>query len=82
MNIWSSELSKLIANSILAQPISSINSISAIHKKTRADVDGVAKSIRIDLKSGIGFGRSCFRKDILYLVYLVETLCLDKVAEY
>lgn len=89
MNTWSSELSKLVANSMLAQRISSINSISAICEKTGADIDEVAKSIGMDprigdkyLKSGIGFGGSCFRKDILSLVYLAEKLGLDEVAEY
>ncbi|KAF8854035.1 nucleotide sugar dehydrogenase [Acephala macrosclerotiorum] len=89
MNVWSSELSKLVANSMLAQRISSINSISAICEKTGADIDEVAKSIGMDprigakyLKSGIGFGGSCFRKDILSLVYLAETLGLDEVADY
>ncbi|KUJ16623.1 udp-glucose 6-dehydrogenase [Mollisia scopiformis] len=89
MNVWSSELSKLVANSMLAQRISSINSISAICEKTGGDIDEVAKSIGMDprigdkfLKSGIGFGGSCFRKDILSLVYLAETLGLDEVAEY
>jgi UDPglucose 6-dehydrogenase len=89
MNTWSSELSKLVANSMLAQRISSINSISAICEKTGADIDEVAKSIGMDprigdkyLKAGIGFGGSCFRKDVLSLVYLAETLGLDEVAEY
>jgi UDPglucose 6-dehydrogenase len=74
---------------MLAQRISSINSISAICEKTGADVDEVSKSIGLDprigakyLKSGIGFGGSCFRKDILSLVYLAESLGLDEVAEY
>ncbi len=89
LNTWSSELAKLVANSMLAQRISSINSISAICEKTGADIDEVAKSIGMDprigdkfLKSGIGFGGSCFRKDILSLVYLAETLRLEEVAEY
>jgi UDPglucose 6-dehydrogenase len=88
-NIWSSELSKLVANSMLAQRISSINSISAICEKTGADVDEVAKSIGLDprigdkfLRAGLGFGGSCFKKDILSLVYLAESLGLDEVAEY
>lgn len=88
-NVWSSELSKLVANSMLAQRISSINSISAICEKTGADVDEVAASIGCDprigdkfLKAGIGFGGSCFKKDILSLVYLAESLGLDEVAEY
>jgi UDPglucose 6-dehydrogenase len=89
MNTWSSELSKLVANSMLAQRISSINSISAICEKTGADIDEVAKSIGMDprigdkyLKAGIGFGGSCFRKDVLSLVYLAETLGLEEVAAY
>jgi len=89
MNTWSSELSKLVANSMLAQRISSINSISAICEKTGADIEEVAKSIGMDprigdkyLKAGIGFGGSCFRKDILSLVYLAESLGLEEVAEY
>jgi UDPglucose 6-dehydrogenase len=89
MNTWSSELSKLVANSMLAQRISSINSISAICEKTGADIDEVAKSIGMDhrigdkyLKAGIGFGGSCFRKDVLSLVYLAESLGLEEVAEY
>lgn len=88
-NVWSSELSKLVANSMLAQRISSINSISAICEKTGADVDEVARSIGCDprigdkfLKAGIGFGGSCFRKDILSLVYLAESLNLEEVGAY
>jgi len=89
MNTWSSELSKLVANAMLAQRISSINSISAICEATGADISEVAKSIGMDprigdnyLKAGIGFGGSCFRKDVLSLVYLAESLGLDEVAEY
>lgn len=88
-NVWSSELAKLVANSMLAQRISSINSISAICEKTGADVDEVAASIGCDprigskfLKAGIGFGGSCFKKDLLNLVYLAESLALDEVGEY
>ncbi|KAI0150710.1 nucleotide sugar dehydrogenase [Xylariaceae sp. FL1272] len=88
-NVWSSELSKLVANSMLAQRISSINSISAICEKTGAEIDEVASSIGRDprigdkfLKAGIGFGGSCFKKDILSLVYLAESLGLDEVGEY
>lgn len=88
-NVWSSELAKLVANSMLAQRISSINSISAICERTGADVDEVARSVGCDprigdrfLKAGIGFGGSCFKKDILSLVYLAESLDLDEVAEY
>ena len=74
-NIWSSELSKLVANAFLAQRISSINSISALCEKTEADVDEVAYAIGTDsriganfLKASVGFGGSCFKKDILNLV--------------
>lgn len=88
-NVWSSELSKLVANAMLAQRISSINSISAICEKTGADVDEVARSIGCDprigdkfLKAGIGFGGSCFKKDILSLVYLAESLNLEEVGAY
>ncbi|KAK1590349.1 nucleotide sugar dehydrogenase [Colletotrichum navitas] len=88
-NVWSSELAKLVANSMLAQRISSINSISAICERTGADVDEVAASVGRDprigdgfLKAGIGFGGSCFKKDILSLVYLAESLDLGEVGEY
>ena len=89
INAWSSELSKLVANAMLAQRISSINSISAICEATGADVEEVAKSIGLDnrigpqfLKAGLGFGGSCFRKDIASLTYLAESLGLDEVAHY
>lgn len=88
-NVWSSELAKLVANSMLAQRISSINSIAAVCEKTGADVDEVAAAIGVDprigdkfLKAGIGFGGSCFKKDVLSLVYLAQSLGLDEVAEY
>ncbi|TDZ38805.1 UDP-glucose 6-dehydrogenase [Colletotrichum spinosum] len=88
-NVWSSELAKLVANSMLAQRISSINSISAICERTGADVDEVAASVGRDprigdgfLQAGIGFGGSCFKKDVLSLVYLAESLGLDEVGEY
>lgn len=88
-DIWSSELSKLVANSMLAQRISSINSISAICEKIGANVDEVAMSVGCDsrigkryLKAGIGFGGSCFKKDILSLVYLADSLKLEAVGEY
>lgn len=88
-NVYSSELAKLVANSMLAQRISSINSISAICEKTGANVDEIAASVGRDprigdkfLKAGIGFGGSCFKKDILSLVYLAESLGLDEVGEY
>lgn len=89
INAWSSELSKLVANAMLAQRITSINSISAICEATGANVDEVAKSIGLDrrigpqfLKAGLGFGGSCFRKDIASLTYLAESLGLEEVAEY
>ena len=88
-NLWSSELSKLVANAFLAQRVSSINSISALCEKTGADVDEVAKAIGADsrigpkfLKASIGFGGSCFEKDILNLVYLCEHFGLPEAAQY
>ncbi|PSR80680.1 nucleotide sugar dehydrogenase [Coniella lustricola] len=88
-NLWSSELAKLVANSMLAQRISSINSIAAVCEETGANVDEVAAAIGVDprigdkfLKAGIGFGGSCFKKDILSLVYLAQSLGLDEVAAY
>jgi len=88
-NVWSSELSKLTANAFLAQRISSINSISALCEKTEADIDEVAFAIGMDsrigpkfLKSSVGFGGSCFKKDILNLVYICESYGLDKAARY
>ncbi len=88
-NLWSSELSKLTANAFLAQKISSINSISALCEATEADVDEVSRAIGMDsrigskfLKSSIGFGGSCFKKDILNLVYLCEHFGLIEVANY
>jgi UDPglucose 6-dehydrogenase len=88
-NLWSSELSKLTANAFLAQRISSINAISAVCEKTGADVDEVAHAIGLDsrigprfLRASVGFGGSCFRKDILNLVYLSEYYGLDEVAAY
>lgn len=88
-NLWSSELSKLVANAFLAQRITSINSISALCEVTGADVDEVARAIGMDtrigpkfLKASVGFGGSCFQKDILNLVYLCESLKLPHVAEY
>ncbi|AZQ45233.1 nucleotide sugar dehydrogenase [Nonlabens ponticola] len=88
-NVWSSELSKLTANAFLAQRVSSINSLSALCEATEADVDEVARAIGQDsrigpkfLKSSVGFGGSCFQKDILNLVYLSKTYGLDEVAEY
>lgn len=88
-NLWSSELSKLVANAFLAQRISSINSISALCEATGADVDEVARAIGSDsrigpkfLKSSVGFGGSCFQKDILNLVYLCESFNLPEAAAY
>ena len=88
-NLWSSELSKLTANAFLAQRVSSITSISALCEATEADVDEVAMAIGTDsrigpkfLKSSVGFGGSCFQKDILNLVYLCEYFGLPEVAEY
>lgn len=87
--LWSSELSKLTANAFLAQRISSINSISALCEVTGADVDEVAYAIGTDsrigpkfLKASVGFGGSCFQKDILNLVYLCEYFGLPEVANY
>ncbi|MGA0845516.1 MAG: nucleotide sugar dehydrogenase, partial [Luteolibacter sp.] len=88
-NLWSSELSKLVANAFLAQRISSINAISALCEATGADVDEVARAIGTDsrigpkfLKASVGFGGSCFQKDILNLVYLCESFGLPEVASY
>jgi len=86
---WSSELSKLTANAFLAQRISSINAISALCERTGADVDEIARAIGADtrigpkfLKSSVGFGGSCFQKDILNLVYLCHHFNLPEVADY
>lgn len=88
-NLWSSELSKLVANAFLAQRISSINSISALCEKTGADVQEVSRAIGTDTRIGskflnasVGFGGSCFQKDILNLVYICESLGLKEVADY
>ncbi len=88
-NIWSSELSKLVANAFLAQRISSINSISDLCEKTDADISEVAHAIGMDhrigdrfLKASVGFGGSCFKKDILNLVYLCRNYGLTEVADY
>ena len=88
-NVWSAELSKLTANAFLAQRISSINAISALCEKTQADVVEVANAIGKDsrigakfLKAGVGFGGSCFKKDILNLVYICQSYGLTEVAEY
>jgi len=88
-NLWSAELSKLAANAFLAQRVSSINSLSALCETTGADVDEVARAIGMDsrigpkfLKTGPGFGGSCFKKDILNLVYICENYGLREVADY
>ena len=88
-NVWSSELSKLTANAFLAQRVSSINTISSLCEKTGADVGEVAMAVGKDkrigdkfLKAGVGFGGSCFKKDILNLVYLCESYGLKEEAEY
>ena len=88
-NLWSSELSKLVANAFLAQRLSSINSISALCEVTGANISEVATAIGTDtrigrkfLKSGPGFGGSCFKKDILNLVYLCRYYGLNEVADY
>ena len=88
-NIWSSELSKLTANAFLAQRVSSINAISELCEKTGADVNEVSKAIGMDsrigpkfLKASVGFGGSCFQKDILNLVYISKSFGLNEVADY
>ena len=88
-NVWSSELSKLVSNAFLAQRISSINSISSLCEATGADVEEVASAVGKDsrigpkfLKASVGFGGSCFQKDILNLVYLCQQYGLDEVANY
>ncbi|CAE6381421.1 unnamed protein product [Rhizoctonia solani] len=89
VGLWSSELSKLAANAMLAQRISSINALSAICEATGANIDEVAHAVGCDsrvgpkfLKASVGFGGSCFQKDILNLVYLSESLHLPEVAAY
>jgi len=88
-NVWSSELSKLVANAMLAQRISSINSISILCEKTDANVKEVSKAVGMDsrigpkfLNASVGFGGSCFKKDILNLIYLCEHYSLPEVARY
>ena len=88
-NVWSSELSKLVANAFLAQRVSSINAISELCEKTEANVSEVAKAIGMDsrigpkfLKASVGFGGSCFQKDILNLVYISKAFGLHEVADY
>lgn len=88
-NVWSSELSKLTANAFLAQRISSINAISALCERTGANIEEVSRAIGMDsrigpkfLQASVGFGGSCFQKDILNLVYMCQTLGLQEVAHY
>ncbi|NDP26347.1 MAG: nucleotide sugar dehydrogenase [Flavobacterium sp.] len=88
-NLWSSELSKLTANAFLAQRISSINALSELCEKTGANINEVAKAIGMDsrigpkfLKASVGFGGSCFQKDILNLVYIAKSYGLTAVADY
>ena len=88
-NVWSSELAKLASNAMLAQRISSINSLSALCEKTGADIDELSEAIGMDhrigphfLKASVGFGGSCFQKDILNLVYICQYYGLEEVAEY
>ena len=88
-NVWSSELSKLTANAFLAQRVSSINAISELCEMTGADVQEVAKAVGMDsrvgpkfLKASVGFGGSCFQKDILNLVYIAKSFGLKEVADY
>merc|ERR1712151_367815 len=88
-NLWSSELSKLVANAMLAQRVSSINSVAKLCERTGADVSEVSRAIGTDTRIGpkflnasIGFGGSCFQKDILNLVYICEQFGLTEVAAY
>jgi UDPglucose 6-dehydrogenase len=88
-NVWSAELSKLVANAFLAQRISSINSISALCEKTEANVKEVSHAVGMDTRIGsrflnasVGFGGSCFKKDILNLIYISESYGLTEVACY
>jgi UDPglucose 6-dehydrogenase len=88
-NLWSAELSKLVANAFLAQRISSINAISALCEKTDADVEEISFAVGSDtrigsrfIKASVGFGGSCFKKDILNLVYICRSYGLDEVADY
>ena len=88
-NVWSSELSKLVSNAMLAQRISSINSLSSVCEKTGANINEISKAVGMDsrigpyfLKPSVGFGGSCFQKDILNLVYIARSEGLDRVANY
>lgn len=89
MNAWSSELSKLVSNAMLAQRISSMNATSAICEATGASIGEVSRACGLDkrlgsefLKAGLGFGGSCLRKDVLCLVYMSQALGLNEVADY
>ncbi|KAH9602628.1 hypothetical protein KSS87_005113 [Heliosperma pusillum] len=88
-NLWSAELSKLAANAFLAQRISSVNAMSALCEATGADVAEVSHAVGKDTRIGskflnasVGFGGSCFQKDILNLVYICECNGLPEVAHY
>ena len=88
-NVWSSELSKLTANAFLAQRVSSINSLTALCEKTQADIEEVAYAVGMDsrigtkfLRASVGFGGSCFKKDILNLVYICQSYGLHEIADY
>ena len=88
-NVWSSELSKLTANAFLAQRVSSINAMSEVCEKTGADIDEISRSVGSDsrvgpkfLKASVGFGGSCFQKDIMNLVYICRSIGMDEVADY
>jgi UDPglucose 6-dehydrogenase len=88
-NVWSSELSKLVANAFLAQRVSSINTISALCEKTDANIQEISRAIGFDsrigpkfLNASVGFGGSCFQKDILNLVYIARSYGLTEVANY
>lgn len=88
-NVWSSELSKLVANAFLAQRVSSINTISALCEKTDANIQEISRAIGYDsrigpkfLNASVGFGGSCFQKDILNLVYIARSYGLNEVADY
>lgn len=88
-NLWSSELSKLTANAFLAQRVSSINALTELCETTGANIDEVAQAIGSDsrigskfLKASVGFGGSCFQKDILNLVYICKSLGLHEAADY
>ena len=88
-NVWSSELSKLTANAFLAQRVSSINAMSEVCEKTGADVEEISRAVGSDsrvgpkfLKSSVGFGGSCFQKDILNLVYICRSMGMEEVADY